>query len=82
MPPRTWPASTSCSRQAVWFELKHGECSLHDARIIHGAPANHSDRRRCGYTMRYFALDMKFNPGTAPDIVSGMPGAKTWPITH
>ncbi|RMG67180.1 MAG: phytanoyl-CoA dioxygenase family protein [Bacteroidetes bacterium] len=52
--------------QAVWFELKRGQCSLHDARIIHGAPANRSDRRRCGYTMRYFALDMRFNPAAAP----------------
>jgi ectoine hydroxylase-related dioxygenase (phytanoyl-CoA dioxygenase family) len=47
--------------QAVWFELKRGECSLHDARIIHGAGPNTSTRRRCGYTMRYFNLDMKFN---------------------
>jgi ectoine hydroxylase-related dioxygenase (phytanoyl-CoA dioxygenase family) len=46
---------------AVWFELNRGECSLHDARIIHGANANTSAKRRCGYTMRYFSLDMKFS---------------------
>jgi ectoine hydroxylase-related dioxygenase (phytanoyl-CoA dioxygenase family) len=46
---------------AVWFELKRGECSMHDARIIHGANANTSPKRRCGYTMRYFSLDMKFS---------------------
>ncbi len=51
----------------VWFELKKGHYSLHDARIIHGANANTSDKRRCGYTMRYFSLDMKFNPESAPD---------------
>lgn len=46
---------------AVWFELQRGECSLHDARIIHGAGPNTSERRRCGYTMRYFSLGLKFN---------------------
>lgn len=50
----------------VWFELNKGECSLHDSRIIHGAYANTSKNRRCGYTMRYFSLDMKFNPEKAP----------------
>lgn len=40
----------------VTFELKAGQCSLHEARIIHGAEANISPRRRAGYTMRYFAL--------------------------
>jgi hypothetical protein len=45
----------------VWFELERGQCSLHDSRIIHGAGPNTSTKRRCGYTMRYFALDMKFN---------------------
>ncbi len=53
--------------QVIWFELKKGECSLHDARIIHGANANRSPKRRTGYTMRYFGLDMKFNPDSAPD---------------
>lgn len=52
--------------RVVWFELERGQCSLHDGRIIHGANANISDKRRCGYTMRYFALDMKFNPEAAP----------------
>lgn len=52
--------------QALWFELKAGTCSLHDARIIHGAGPNKSSRRRCGYTMRYFNLSMKFNPDSAP----------------
>lgn len=43
--------------KAVYFELERGECSLHDSRIIHGATANTSAYRRCGYTMRYFATD-------------------------
>ncbi len=44
---------------AVYFELEPGECSLHDSRIIHGAAANKSDYRRCGYTMRYFSTEAK-----------------------
>ena len=52
--------------KAVWFEIKAGTCSLHDGRIIHGAGPNNSPRRRCGYTMRYFNLGMKFNPEAAP----------------
>lgn len=48
--------------KAVYFELDPGFASLHDGRIIHGATANTSPRRRAGYTMRYFSMDMKFNP--------------------
>ncbi|MGJ3238024.1 MAG: phytanoyl-CoA dioxygenase family protein [Anaerolineae bacterium] len=48
--------------KAVYFELEPGYASLHDGRIIHGAEANTSPRRRAGYTMRYFSMDMKFNP--------------------
>lgn len=47
--------------KVVWFELENGTYSLHDSRMIHGANANLSDRRRCGYTMRYFSLEMKYN---------------------
>lgn len=47
--------------QAVYFELAPNQCSLHDGRIIHGAEANTSPRRRAGYTMRYFSQHMKLN---------------------
>jgi ectoine hydroxylase-related dioxygenase (phytanoyl-CoA dioxygenase family) len=40
--------------KAVYFTLQPNECSLHEVRIIHGARANTSDKRRAGYTMRYF----------------------------
>ena len=46
---------------AVTFELEPDQCSLHDSRIIHGAKANTSPRRRAGYTMRYFSQRMIFN---------------------
>lgn len=47
--------------QAVYFELAPNQCSLHDGRIIHGAKANTSPRRRTGYTMRYFSLSMELD---------------------
>ncbi len=48
-------------RKAVYFELEINECSFHDSRIVHGAEANLSNRRRCGYTMRYFSQQMRLN---------------------
>lgn len=48
--------------KAVYFELAADECSLHDSRIIHGAAANTSPRRRCGYTMRYFSTEAQVIP--------------------
>ncbi|GCE24099.1 phytanoyl-CoA dioxygenase family protein [Dictyobacter kobayashii] len=48
--------------RAVSFELEPGECSLHDSRIMHGAQANTSQYRRCGYTMRYMSADTRIIP--------------------
>jgi len=48
--------------KAVYFELEPNECSLHEARIIHGAKANTSEYRRAGYTMRYFPTTSKVFP--------------------
>ena len=45
--------------KAVTFTLEPNQCSLHDSRIIHGAKANTSPYRRCGYTMRYFPTSNK-----------------------
>ncbi|MCX6944424.1 MAG: phytanoyl-CoA dioxygenase family protein [Opitutales bacterium] len=44
---------------AVQFRLQAGECSLHDDRAIHGSPANPSDRRRAGLTIRYSGTEVK-----------------------
>lgn len=57
--------------KAVYFELKPGEFSMHDARLIHGAEANNSPYRRCGYTMRYFSTETKVFPEMNP-------GFKIW----
>ena len=48
--------------KAVAFELRRGECSLHDGRIQHGADPNRSPRRRLGYTMRYLSAEVKVVP--------------------
>ncbi|GCE31481.1 hypothetical protein KDA_69650 [Dictyobacter alpinus] len=48
--------------KAVPFELEPGESSLHDSRIMHGADANTSQYRRCGYTMRYMSADTRLIP--------------------
>ena len=48
--------------KAVYFALKPNECSLHEARIIHGAQANTSPFRRAGYTMRYFPTSTRVYP--------------------
>ncbi|MCG8608321.1 phytanoyl-CoA dioxygenase family protein [bacterium] len=45
----------------LYLELQKNQCSFHDARIVHGADANTSSRRRSGYTMRYFSQSMRFN---------------------
>lgn len=46
-------------KAAVDCVLAPGECSLHDARLIHGSSANIGTLRRCGYTMRYMPAHVK-----------------------
>lgn len=46
--------------------LKAGEISLHDDRIIHGSPANPSDRPRVGLTVRYSATEVKCDLSVNP----------------
>lgn len=48
--------------QAVYFHLEPNECSLHEARIIHGSGPNTSEYRRAGYTMRYFPTTSRVIP--------------------
>lgn len=43
----------------VTIELQPNHASLHDGRLLHGSPANTSDMRRCGYTMRYMPTTVK-----------------------
>lgn len=43
---------------AVNLDLAIGECSFHDAWTIHGSNPNMSEKRRCGYTMRYMPANV------------------------
>lgn len=47
---------------AVPIELEPNQCSLHDARLMHGSPPNHSDQRRCGWTLRFCPANVELNP--------------------
>ena len=53
--------------KAIQFRLKAGECSLHDDRAIHGSPANPSDRRRAGLTVRYSGTNVKNDLSVNPN---------------
>lgn len=48
--------------EVVYDELKAGEISLHSDLLLHGSLANHSDRRRCGLTLRYCTTDVYSDP--------------------
>ena len=55
--------------KAVNLELEVGECHFHDAWTIHNSSPNVSQKRRCGYTMRYMPANVRY------------PGAE-WRSTH
>ena len=55
--------------KSVDLELKVGECHFHDAWTIHGSNPNFSDKRRCGYTMRYMPAHVVLEP--RPDEMNG-----------
>ena len=46
--------------------LKAGQASLHDDAIVHGSPANKSDRWRNGLTIRYSGTNVKCDLSKAP----------------
>jgi non-heme Fe2+,alpha-ketoglutarate-dependent halogenase len=43
-----------------------GHITLHDDAIVHGSPANHSDRWRIGLTVRYSGTNVKCDTSKAP----------------
>ncbi|HVU23488.1 MAG TPA: phytanoyl-CoA dioxygenase family protein [Opitutus sp.] len=45
----------------VPIELEPNQCSLHDARIMHGSEPNTSRLRRCGWTLRFCPASVTFN---------------------
>jgi len=54
-------ASQREEERRVYVELEPNQCSLHDARIMHGSEPNTSSLRRCGWTMRFCSTAVKFN---------------------
>jgi hypothetical protein len=66
--------------EVVDVELKAGEISLHCDLLLHGSEANHSDRRRCGLTLRYCAADVRAGLGWNAKgvIVSGKDESGHW----
>ncbi len=54
-------ASQRDESRRVAVELEPNQCSLHDARIMHGSEANTSTLRRCGWTLRFCSARVKFN---------------------
>lgn len=42
-----------------YIELKAGQISMHSDMLVHGSDPNESDRRRCGLTIRYAAMDVR-----------------------
>jgi chlorinating enzyme len=46
----------------VNLELQMGECHFHDSWTVHGSNPNFSDKRRCGYTMRYMPASVEYHP--------------------
>lgn len=68
--------------QAVDFELEPNQCSLHDPRLIHGAKANTSPNRRCGYTMRFIASSVKVIPENNPGWKIWLARGRDWAGNH
>jgi hypothetical protein len=48
--------------RVVNLELEMGECHFHDSWTVHGSNPNFSDKRRCGYTMRYMPASVEYHP--------------------
>jgi ectoine hydroxylase-related dioxygenase (phytanoyl-CoA dioxygenase family) len=69
---------------AVSLTLRAGEVSIHDDKLVHGSPANHSDRRRAGLTIRYSSTevrcDLSVNPHFTTYLCRGVDEFKYNPV--
>jgi len=54
-------------RDAVFMNLKAGQISIHDDKIIHGSLGNNSDRPRIGFTIRYSKTNVKCDLAVNPN---------------
>jgi non-heme Fe2+,alpha-ketoglutarate-dependent halogenase len=69
---------------AVSLNLHAGQISIHDDKIVHGSPANHSSRRRAGLTIRYSSTvvkcDLSINPHFKTFLCRGVDHYKHNPV--
>jgi chlorinating enzyme len=77
-------SGTFSDADAVQFQLKAGEVSLHDDRAVHGSPGNPSPRRRAGLTLRYSGTnvqnDLSVNPHFKTYLCRGVDEFKLNPV--
>ncbi|APZ93825.1 phytanoyl-CoA dioxygenase family protein [Fuerstiella marisgermanici] len=61
-------------------DLKAGQASIHNDLLLHGSDANHSNRRRCGLTLRYAAAEVRAAMGWNAKglVVRGTDAAGHW----
>ena len=61
--------------------LRAGQASIHSDQLVHGSSPNHSDRRRCGLTLRYCPADVAAHLGWNQKgvIVRGNSEPEQWP---
>ncbi len=45
--------------EAFDLYLKVGQISIHDGHLVHSSPPNHSQRRRCGLTVRFVKPEVR-----------------------
>jgi non-haem Fe2+, alpha-ketoglutarate-dependent halogenase len=57
---------TFSADDAVSLNLASGQASFHHDSIVHGSPANASDRARVGLTVRYSQANVRCDLGKAP----------------
>lgn len=64
----------SFGNEPVLLELKAGEASLHDVRLVHGSDPNRSNDRRMGFAVRYISTSVRPTHGL-PDHATLVRGA-------
>lgn len=74
--------------EAAPLLLRSGEVSLHTDLLVHGSAANHSDKRRCGLTIRYVPPEVWVKNEThiswtqSAILCRGVDSSGRWPNNH
>lgn len=56
---QTVPNAEAYGDPPIALEMKAGQMSLHTDWLLHGSEPNHSNRRRCGLTMRFVPAEVR-----------------------